>query len=57
VISGDPADLNGKDVAPGTGTGQFNNQSFWNGFGFDGYNFGPTGPWEWDGDRSLPVLK
>ena len=57
VSNSDTASIQGADVAPGTGTGQFNRQSFWESFGFDGYNFGPAGPWKWDDSRKLPGLK
>ena len=51
----DPTLVQGADVEAGTNADQFNNQTFWSGTA--GFNFGATGPWEWDDASNLPVLK
>jgi hypothetical protein len=43
---------NGASVAPGTGAGQYNNQSFWAGLG---WNF--TNVWAWNSTTNLPILR
>jgi hypothetical protein len=43
---------NGADVSAGTEAGQYNNQAFWVGLGF---NF--TTIWEWNADTGLPILR
>jgi len=45
----------GKDVASGTGTGQYNNQSWWSGTA--SFDLSESGPWKWDSVKQLPVLK
>jgi len=44
----------GQTVFSGTGPGQYNNQSFWEGLGWD---FSASGSWMWNPVNNLPVLR
>jgi hypothetical protein len=46
-------EVDGADVAAGTGTGQYNNQSFWS--STMGWDF--TNVWQWNSTTNLPVLR
>jgi len=44
--------IDGQTVFPGTGSGQYNNQSFWEGLGWDFNN-----TWIWNSSTGLPILR
>ena len=47
-----PNGKDGQDVSGGTGAGEYNNQSFWTGLGWDF-----SSVWQWDSTLQLPALR